>query len=127
MSDALSVGKQLVALCREGKNYDAVKQLYAKDVVSIEAHGDESMPARTQGLDAILKKHDWWYANNTTHGGTVEGPFPHGDRFIVYYTMDITPKMGPMEGKRMMFKEAGLYTVKDGKIAHEEWFYDMSC
>ena len=39
--------------------------------------------------------------------------------------MDVTPKEGPMKGHRMQFEEAGLYTVRDGKVAQEEFFYHM--
>jgi hypothetical protein len=55
----------------------------------------------------------------------VTGPFPHDDRFIVYMKMDVTSKGGPYAGKRNTFEEAGLYTVKDGKIVQEEFFYQM--
>jgi len=30
-----------------------------------------------------------------------------------------------MTGKRFKMEEAGLYTVKDGKVVHEEFFYHM--
>jgi hypothetical protein len=30
-----------------------------------------------------------------------------------------------MAGKRMQVEEAGLYTVRDGKVVHEEFFYHM--
>ena len=30
-----------------------------------------------------------------------------------------------MAGKRMQFEEAALYTVRDGKVVQEEFFYDM--
>jgi ketosteroid isomerase-like protein len=30
-----------------------------------------------------------------------------------------------MAGKRMTLDEVGLYTVKDGKVVQEEFFYDM--
>ena len=59
------------------------------------------------------------------HGFTANGPFPHGDRFIVHYRMDVTPKEGPMKGHRMQVEEAGLYTVRDGKVVQEEFFYHM--
>ena len=39
--------------------------------------------------------------------------------------VDTTPKAGPMAGKRMQFEEAILYTVRDGKIVREEFFYHM--
>lgn len=55
----------------------------------------------------------------------IRGPFPHGDRFIVYFSFDVTPKDGPMQGKRFQMDEAGLYTVVDGNIVKEEFFYHM--
>ena len=122
---ALEIGRKLVDLCRQGRNLDAVSRLYADDVVSIEVHGDEKMPARMHGVAAIHGKNQWWLDNHQIHGMTVNGPFPHGDRFIVHYRMDVTPKAGPMAGKRMQMEEAGLYTVRDGKIAKEEFFYAM--
>ena len=39
--------------------------------------------------------------------------------------MEVTAKAGPMAGKRMKLDEAALYTVKDGKVVKEEFFYDM--
>ena len=47
MSNTLEVGKKLVALCRQGKNLEAVEQLYAPNVVSIEAMSMPEMPAPT--------------------------------------------------------------------------------
>ena len=125
MTSTLDVGRKLVALCREGKNLEAVNSLYAPDVISIDAHGDESMPARMQGIEAVRRKNQWWFENNTLHGNEVNGPFPHGDRFIVHFKGEVTPGVGPMAGKRMSFEEAGLYTVRDGKIVQEEFFYHM--
>ena len=126
MADStLEIGKRLVELCNQGKNLEAVNTLYSKDIVSIETHGDETMPARMQGIDAIRGKNQWWLDNHTVHGGQTMGPFPHGDRFITYMKYDVTPKVGPMAGKRMQFEEAGLYTVREGKVVQEEFFYHM--
>lgn len=124
MSDTLTVGKKLVSLCREGKNLEAVESLYSPDIVSIEAMGDASMPARMEGLDAIKGKNDWWMKNHEVHSAIAEGPWPHGDRFIVRFKYDVTPKAGPMNGQRMTMDETALYTVKDGKITQEEFFYN---
>jgi len=63
--------------------------------------------------------------NHEVHGGTASGPFPHDDRFIVVFDFDITPKVGPAAGQRITMQEAGLYTVKDGKVTREEFFHDM--
>jgi hypothetical protein len=38
---------------------------------------------------------------------------------------DVTPKIGPKAGQLMQIEEAGLYTVKNGKVTKEEFFYDM--
>jgi ketosteroid isomerase-like protein len=43
----------------------------------------------------------------------------------VKFWLDVTAKAGPMAGKRIQMNEAALYTVKDGKIVKEEFFYDM--
>ena len=83
------------------------------------------MPQRMQGIDAVRKKNQWWVENHEIHGGETMGPLPHGDRFIVHMKYDVTPTSGPHKGKRMQLDEAGLYTVRDGKIVQEEFFYDM--
>ena len=48
------------------------------------------------------------------------GPFPNEDRFAVRFTFDVTNKPS---GQRMTMDEVGLFTVKNGKIAREEFFY----
>ncbi len=125
MSETLTVGKQLVELCRQGKNLQALDALYSPGIVSIEAMGNAAMPARMEGLDAIRGKNDWWLQNHDVHGIEAEGPWPHGDRFIVRFKYDVTPKAGPMAGNRFTLDETALYTVAAGKITQEEFFYDM--
>jgi ketosteroid isomerase-like protein len=125
MEDTLAVGKKLVELCREGKNIEAVETLYSPNIVSIEATGDAAMPARIEGIEAVRGKNEWWLNNHEVHSGEAEGPYPHGDRFIVHFKYDVTGKGGPLAGKRVNMHEAGLYTVKNGKITQEEFFYNM--
>jgi ketosteroid isomerase-like protein len=121
----LNIGKRLVELCKQGKHLDAVNELYANDIISIEVRDNPQMPKRMQGIDAIRKKNQWWIDNHETHGSETMGPFPHGERFIVHMKYDVTPTSGPFKGKRMQLDEAALYTVRDGKIVQEEFFYDM--
>jgi SnoaL-like domain len=125
VSETLAIGKKLVALCQQGKNMEAVDTLYGPDIVSIEAMGNPQMPQRMEGIAAIKGKNDWWIKNHEIHGGKCEGPWENGDRFIVYFEFDVTATAGPMAGKRMKLVETGLYTVKNGKITQEEFFYDM--
>lgn len=67
-------------------------------------------------------KGEWWIANHEAHSASVTGPWPHGDRFVVGFQYDVTNKPS---GKRMKMDEVGLYTVRDGKIVREEFFYDV--
>lgn len=117
-----SVAQDLVALCRRGQNLDAINKFYDKDIVSIESMGSKEMPAEMRGIDAIRKKNEWWYANNEIHGTSVEGPFLGENQFAVRYEYDTTFKP---TGKRGKMKEMALYTVRDGKIVREEFFYNV--
>jgi len=118
-----AVAEELADLCRAGKNLDAVNKLYSPKVVSIEPVGSPEMPAEMRGIDAIRKKNEWWYANNDIHSVEADGPFiGHGDQFAMHYTWDVTAKQ---TGKRITMSEMALYTVQDGKIAREQFFYHM--
>ena len=122
--DTKQIGKSLVDLCNQGKNMEAVDKLYSKDIVSVEAAGGDQMPREMKGIDKVRGKSEWWYANHEVHGGKAEGPYPNEDRFAVRFHYEITPKVGPMKGKRVNMDEVGIYTVKNGKIVREEFFYD---
>jgi len=73
-------------------------------------------------MDAVKGKNKWWAENHEVHSSDVQGPFPHDNRFIVYFKFDVTPKH---TGQRMTMEEVGLFTVEDGKIIKEEFFYSM--
>jgi len=125
MSDTLTVGKKLVELCQQNKNMEAIDTLFSPDIVSMEAMGGPGMPAKITGIEAVKGKNESWLANHEIHSASIEGPWPNGDKFIVRFKYDVTAKAGPMTGKRMTMDEAALYTVKDGKITQEEFFYSM--
>jgi ketosteroid isomerase-like protein len=126
MPTAKEVADQLVALCRAGKNIDAIEKLFSAGAVSVEAQGDETMPAVMTGRPAIRGKNEWWFQNHTVHSANVKGPFPNGERFAAIYDFEVTANAGPMAGQRMRMEEVALYTVADGKIVREEFFYDMA-
>jgi ketosteroid isomerase-like protein len=116
----LEIAKQLVELCKVGKNDDAVVALFADDAVSVEAAPMPDGSRETVGIAGIRAKGDWWRDNHEVHAASITGPWPHGDRFIVGFQFDVTNKPS---GQRLALDEVGLYTVKDGKIVREEFFY----
>src|SRR5271168_2067038 len=105
MSETLTVGKKLVDLCRQGKADEAMETLYSADIVSIEAGAPPNMSARSEGIAAVKEKGAWWQANHEVHKAEAEGPYPHGDRFIVHFKYDVTAKSGAMAGKRFVLDE----------------------
>lgn len=119
---SMEIGKKLVALCNQGNNQEAIDRLYASNIESVEPMAMPGFGQTQKGIEAIKGKNQWWTDNHEVHSGTAEGPYPHGDRFIVRFKYDVTPKH---TGKRMTMDETGLYTVRDGKIVKEEFFYTM--
>ena len=114
------VAKQLVDLCKKGEHLQAVQTLYSKDIVSIEPMAHPPMPAESKGLEAVVGKNKWWLDNHTIHRAAATGPYVNGNKFIVEFDMDVTNKPS---NKRMQMRETGLYTVAEGKIVREEFFY----
>ena len=120
--NTLEIGKKLVELCREGKNEEAVNTLLADDVVSVEAGAPPGQNATTNGIEGVRGKGVWWRENHEIHSAKVEGPWPNGDKFIVRFSYDVTFKPAK---QRFIMEEAALYTVANGKIVKEEFFYHM--
>ncbi|MEO7852694.1 MAG: nuclear transport factor 2 family protein [Rubrivivax sp.] len=118
----MDIAKQLVELCRQGKNDEAIKTLFADDIVSVEAAVPPGGEREAKGLAALQAKSTWWQDNHEVHSASVSGPWPHDDRFVVGFLYDVTHKPS---GQRMKMDEVGLYQVKNGKIVREEFFYDM--
>jgi len=112
------VGKRLVELCQKGEWMKALDELYAKNIVSVEAREMENMPAERRGIDQVRGKTEWWEKNMEVHSAKVGGPFVARDTFVVQFDVDVTEKESK---KRMQMSEVGIYTVKDGKVSHEEF------
>ncbi len=117
-----AIAQELVSLCRAGKYLDAVAKHYSKDIVSVEPVGSPQKPAEMRGIDAIRGKNERWVENMEVHKAEMVGPFVGEGQFAVRYDFDFTVKQS---GQRMQLSEMGLYTVKDGKIVREQFFYHM--
>jgi ketosteroid isomerase-like protein len=114
------IGKRYVALCQQGKNEVCLDELFAKDAVSIEAADFPGTERATKGLDAIRAKDVAWANNHIVHRAELTGPFPNENRFAVRFLFDVTDKPS---GKRTEMDEIGLFTIENGKITREEFFY----
>ncbi len=122
MTSLMEIGQSLVDNCRAGTERECLDQLYSREAVSVEAMASPEMGgAAITGLDAIKGKHDWWQSAFTVHDLQIGGPYIHGeDRFAVTFKMDTEEKA---TGKRDSMQEVAVYTVADGKIVREEFFY----
>ena len=59
-----TTAQALVEGCREGRERENLRRLYAEDAVSVEAYeGGGGLGREVRGIDAIEKKHDWWDSN----------------------------------------------------------------
>ncbi|MEO0499322.1 MAG: nuclear transport factor 2 family protein [Pseudomonadota bacterium] len=62
----------------------------------------------------------WWEGAHEVHDFSASDPVVNGDQFMVNFKMDVTQKDS---GQRMQMDEQALYTVRNGKIAEERFFY----
>ena len=120
-----TLANEFVELCNQGRNFDVMEAMYAPDIVSIEAGGQEFA-----GKRPVIEKSRRWNEVHTVHGEQVRGPFfdtangatnRSSGQFAVHITLDVTPKA---TGRRVTVEEVGFYTVKDDKIVREQFFYD---
>ena len=112
------IANDLVALCKAGKFDEAGEKYWADDVASYEAMPGDM--AEVRGKDAVRGKGEWWAGAHEVHSSEVEGPYVNGDQFVVRFKMDLTQKQS---GQRLTMDEVGVYTVRDGKIVEERFFY----
>jgi len=115
-----AIAEELVAGCREGRARENLERLYAPSAVSVEA-ADMGNGREAAGLDAIRGKHDWWEGAMEVLDAEVTGPMMHGDdRFAVIFRMKAKEKAS---GEVSDMQEVAVYSVADGKIVREEFFY----
>ena len=117
------VAKGLADLCRQRKNMEAINKYYSDGIVSVESTEGPAMPAEMKGIEAIKGKNKWFFDNNELISEEINGPFVGENQFAVEYKMDMTPKAS---GKKVHMEEMGLYTVENGKIVREHFYYKTS-
>jgi hypothetical protein len=111
------LARKLVKMCNEGHNFEVMETMYTPDVVSVEGDG-----AETVGKQQVIDKSRRWQAENNIKSQVVRGPFFNGpSHFAAHFTVEVTRKA---TGENLKIEEVGIYTVKDGLLAREEFYYD---
>lgn len=112
------VAEKLVQYCREGKNIDAINELYADNIVSREQPGIPHELER--GKEAVLGKNNEWYQSvEEIHSARIADPVVTGNLIAVAMEMDVTYK----NNDRRQMNEIALYEVENDKIVKEQFFY----
>ncbi len=117
--NAQEVANRLVQLCREGKNADAINELYDDNAVSHEPKG--SPMQESNGKRAILDSTNQWYNSvQELHSAYISDPLVSDNFFACSMKIDATYK----EHGRNEMNELCVYEVKDGKIVSQQFFYN---
>ena len=112
------LARDFTELLKRGDDEAAAEKYNADDVVSLEAM--DGPMAVCRGKEAVKRKGEWWRQNHDLHSASIDGPFVNGDQFAIRLKYDVTPRE---TGKRVSMEEVGLFTVKDGKITEERFYY----
>lgn len=116
--DTAELATAFTAMLRAGQHVEAAGRFNAPDIVSLEAMPGDMAICR--GTAAVKAKSDWWYDNHTIHSFETGDALVNGDQFLLRFVIDVTRLY---TGERVKAEEFGLYTVRDGKIVEERFFY----
>ena len=113
------VANRLVELCREGKYEQTIKELYSPNIVSVEPEG---VPNRiVHGLAAVAEKGKKFEEKITKiHSCIIADPIVAENFFSTNMLMHVDMKGVPVP---IDMDEICVYTVSEGKIVKQEFFY----
>ncbi len=113
------IANRLVELCREGKNEQATRELCSPNIISIEPEG---VPNRIQsGLEVIVQKgKDFEARLERMNSNVITDPLVADNFFSCAMLMNVNLKGVPHP---VDLNEICVYTVAEGKIVREEFFY----
>ncbi|HEU5081553.1 MAG TPA: SnoaL-like domain-containing protein [Opitutaceae bacterium] len=112
------IADRFVALCRQGNFETAQKELFDRDIISIEPYATATFGKETKGLDALQEKARKFTAMiEQVHSLNLSDPLVAGDAFACAMRLEVTIKG---HGK-MLLDELCIYEVKAGKIVSERF------
>ena len=112
------VARDFTAMLRLGQFAAAGEAYWADDVTSIEPG---NTPETAFGIEATRAKSKNWLGANRIDDLSIDGPFVTGNQFALFIDMMIARGA---DGDVRPFTEIALYTVRDGQISEERYFYD---
>ncbi len=115
MTTTQEIADRLVALCREQRFVAAIEELYAADARQFE--NGTALPADRRGLVQACQE---WLDSRDLHALEILGVHVGAEAFVVEFRYDVTPHASK---QRYSWCEAGVYRVKDGKIADVRFYY----
>jgi len=121
MDQTIDVARGFMAMMAEGRFKEAGESYWAANVASVEpADLPGGIPAIVRGIEATREKARLWFSVSSIADLKMEGPFVNGDQFALLMDMVIVNRT---TGERQPFKESALFTVRDGRITEERYFY----
>ena len=116
------VARDFTAMLRCGQFEAAGERFWAEDVRSSEpADLPGEIPAFISGIEAARGKAKSRFGRCRIDDLGIDGPFVTGDQFALFLDMLITD---PACGVAQPFTEIAIFTVRDGRIIEERFFYD---
>ncbi|WP_411290304.1 SnoaL-like domain-containing protein [Sphingorhabdus sp.] len=122
MASITDIARDFTSMLRQGQFVAARERYWAADVRSIEPHDlPDGIKAEVLGFDAARAKTVRWFVSRKVRDVTIDGPFVTGNQFALFLDMMIA---GQPNGFAEPFTEIAIFTVRDGRISEERFFYD---
>jgi len=122
MAGVQDVARDFTAMLRLGQFEAAGDRYWADAVASVEpADLPTGIPAFVSGIEAARDKARFRFGTGRIDDLGIDGPFVTGDQFALFLDMLITD---PASGSAQPFTEIAIFTVRDGRIIEERFFYD---
>ncbi|MBC8142823.1 MAG: nuclear transport factor 2 family protein [Armatimonadetes bacterium] len=112
------IAQKLVAYLGENANVAAIDALYDDAIETVEAD-----PVRTRSGKATVRASMQGFADTHSFRYThISEPLVSGSNFALHLRFEAT---NTASGQGFAVDEIGVYTVKEGHIVREQFFYDV--
>lgn len=121
MPTIYELARDFTALLRAGQFAAAGEQFWARDVISIEPTDQpDGVGTTVSGFVAVRNRCAARFGASCIDEIGIDGPFITGDQFALFLDLVL---VDPASGVRQPLSEIATYTVRDGQIAEERYFY----